>query len=226
MNGFEETLNRLIESPSALAFVGAFVGGLLTALNPCVLATMPLIIGFIGGQKEITTRKSLLYTLIFVLGFSIELGLLLTVMSGLAPYLKGPWMYYVIAGICFLMGLHFLDVLQIPALVSQAKLPKATGVVGALLFGFMYGLISLPCTGPALLLILSLIPAKGTLFGAGLLVCYGLGNGSLLVVAGTSVGAVRSIIDSKGARRATAVAKKIAAVLMIAMGLYFLYRAG
>lgn len=218
-------LKGLMESGGALAFVGAFLGGLLTALNPCVLATVPLIVGFVGGQKEMTARRAVLYTLVFVLGFCIELALLFTVMSGLAPYLKGAWMNYVIGGICILLGLFFLEVFQMPGLVSQTRLPKAAGFAGALLFGFMYGLISLPCTGPALLLILSLIPVKGSAFGGGLLVFYGLGNCTLLIVAGTSVGAVRKFTESKNAQKATGIIKKVAAVLVIVMGIYFIYKA-
>jgi cytochrome c biogenesis protein CcdA len=221
----ENLLKGLIESGGILAFMGAFLGGLLTALNPCVLAMVPLIVGFVGGQKELTTRKAALYTGVFVFGFCLELALIFTLMSGLAPYLKGAWMNYVIAGICIAMGLFFLDVFQIPALVSQEKLPKTTGYLGALLFGFMYGLISLPCTGPALLLILSLIPVKGAAFGGGLLVFYGLGNCTLLIVAGTSIGAVRGIIDSKGAQRTIVIVRKVAAVLIILMGIYFIYQA-
>lgn len=225
MAGFEETLSSLIGSGGLWAFGGALAGGLLTALNPCVLATVPLIVGFVGGQKEMTLRKSFFYSLIFVLGFSLELALLFTIMSSLAPYLKGVWLTYVIAAICIAMGLHFLEVLQIPGLVSQSRMPKATGVVGALLFGFMYGLISLPCTGPALLLILSVIPLRGALFGGGLLVLYGIGNCTLLLIAGTSVGAARRIIASTGAQKATNVGKKIAAVLIILVGLYLVYTA-
>lgn len=221
----EDFLKGLMESGGALAFLGALLGGLLTALNPCVLAMVPLIVGFVGGQKDMTTRKAALYTGVFVLGFCIELALIFTVMSGIAPYLKGVWMNYVIAAICILMGLFFLDVFQIPALVSQEKLPKTTGYAGALLFGFMYGLISLPCTGPALLLILSLIPVKGAAFGGGLLIFYGLGNCTLLVVAGTSIGAVRRITESRNAQKATNLIKKVAAVLIIIMGIYFIYKA-
>lgn len=221
MHALQEFLNSLIQSGGLLAFLGALLGGLLTALNPCVLATIPLIVGFVGGQSQMTLKRSFLYTMVFVIGFSVELALLFTVMAGLSPYLKGVWMNYVIGGICILLGLHFLEVYQLPISVPQDKLPKQTGLIGALLFGFLYGLISLPCTGPALLLILSLIPAKGALFGGGLMAFYGLGNCALIVVAGTSVGAARGIMESEGAQRATQVAKKVAAVLIIIMGIYF-----
>jgi cytochrome c-type biogenesis protein len=219
------TIEHLIESGGIPAFIGAWLGGLLTALNPCVLATVPLIIGFVGGQKKASLARSFLLSLVFVTGFCIELALLFTAMAGVAPYLKGVWLNYIVAAICIVMGLFFLEVIHLPAVVSQDKLPKATGFVGALLFGFLYGLISLPCTGPALLLILSLIPLKGAAFGAGLLIFYGLGNCTLLLIAGTSIGAAKGIIESKNAQRAADILKKVAAVLLIAMGVWFVYKA-
>ncbi|MCX7934123.1 MAG: hypothetical protein N3A66_02565 [Planctomycetota bacterium] len=221
----DDFLREMIASGSILAFPAALLGGMLTALNPCVLISVPLIVGLVGGQKEMTTAKALLYTSVFVFGFCLELVLLFTIMAGLAPYLKGAGMNYITGAICIFLGLFFLEVVQIPGLVTQAQMPKAVGLVGALIFGFMYGLISLPCTGPALLLILSLIPVKGAAFGGSLLLCYGLGNCALLIVAGTSIGAVRWFTASHQAQQATSIIKKIAAVLIISMGLYFIYRA-
>lgn len=218
-------LNDLISSGGLPAFFGAFVGGLLTALNPCVLATVPLIVGFVGGQQNMSLKKSFGYTMVFVIGFSLELALLFTVMASLSPYVKPGWMNYVIAVICVLMGLHFLDLFRLPIAVSQNQLPQYTGWLGALMFGFLYGLISLPCTGPALLLIISLIPVTGSLIGGGLMFFYGLGNCTLIIVAGTSIGAARSIIESRGTQKAAAVIKKIAGVLIIAVGVYFAVKA-
>ena len=218
----ESGLMALIRSGGALAFPAAFIGGLLTAMNPCVLVMIPLIVGFLGGQSEMSVRRSFLYSLVFVLGFSLELVLLYTVMASLAPYIRGEWMNYVVAAICIVIGLHFLELFQIPLLVSQDKLPEYTGALGALIIGFLFGLISLPCTGPALALIISLIPVKGRLFGGGLMLAYGLGHCMLILVAGTSMGAAQGLIASKGAQTATKVIKKVAAVLIILVGVYFI----
>ncbi|MBI4833990.1 MAG: hypothetical protein HY811_04115 [Planctomycetes bacterium] len=218
--------NQLIQSGGWLAFFGAFFGGLLTAMNPCVLIMVPLIMGFIGGVKNgITTKKAFLYSLLLVLGFAIQLALLFTIMASIAPFFRGAWMNYVIAAICILLGLHFLEVFQIRLPISQDKLPKYTGAIGALLFGVLFGFISLPCTGPALLLIISFIPLKGNLFGGTLMLCYGLGHCALIVVVGTSIGAARGLLESKGAQTAVDIIKKIAAVLIIVVGLYFIWTA-
>ena len=204
-----------------LAAVGAFLGGALTAMNPCVLVMVPLLIGFIGGMgEEMTTQKSFLYTVIFVLGFSLELAVLFSVGLAAAPFLQSRYMIYVVAGICILLGLHFMDLIHIPLAVSQDKLPKFSGYVGAALFGFMFGLVSLPCTGPALLLIVSLIPVKGPVFGGFLMLFYGIGHCLLIVAVGTSAGAARHLLGSARLRTANLVLKRVAGALLGVVGLY------
>jgi cytochrome c-type biogenesis protein len=204
-----------------LASLGAFVGGALTALNPCVLVMVPLLIGFIGGMgEEITTKRSFLYTVVFVLGFSLELAVLFTVGMAAAPFLQSRYMIYVVAGICILLGLHFMDLFHIPLPISQDKLPKFTGYVGAAVFGFMFGLVSLPCTGPALLLIVSLIPVKGPLFGGAMMLFYGIGHCLLIIAVGTSAGAARHILGSSRLHSANLYLKRTAGALLGLVGIY------
>ncbi len=203
------------------AAVGAFLGGALTAMNPCVLVMVPLLIGFIGGMgEEMTTGKSFLYTVVFVLGFCLELAILFSVGLAAAPFLQSEYMIYVVAGICILLGLHFMDLFHIPLPISQDKLPKLSGYVGAALFGFMFGLVSLPCTGPALLLIVSLVPVKGPLFGGVMMLFYGIGHCLLILAVGTSAGAARHILGSAKLHTANLVVKRAAGALLGAVGLY------
>ena len=204
-----------------LAAGGSFAGGALTALNPCVIVMVPLLIGFIGGMdEEITTWKSFLFTLVFILGFSVELAVLFTVGLAAAPFLQSEYMVYVVALICVLMGLHFMDIFHIQLPISQDKLPKYTGFLGAALFGFMFGLVSLPCTGPALLLIVSVIPLKGAVFGGIMMLFYGVGHCLLILAVGTSAGAARHFISSARMHAANLALKKAAGALLAAVGLY------
>ncbi len=222
MESILELAQQLVSSGSLVpAAVGSFVGGALTAMNPCVLVMVPLLIGFIGGMGEdMTTRKSFLYALVFVLGFSVELAILFTVGLAAAPFLQSQYMVYVVAGICILLGLHFMDLVHIPLPISQDKLPKYTGYLGAAVFGFMFGLISLPCTGPALLLIVSIIPLKGPMFGGTMMLSYGIGHCLLIVAVGTSAGAARHIISSQRMHNANLVLKKAAGALLTGVGIY------
>ncbi|MCA1960869.1 MAG: hypothetical protein LDL33_08730 [Desulfomonile sp.] len=222
MESFFAIVQQWISSGSIwLAAGGSFVGGALTALNPCVLVMVPLLIGFIGGMDEnMTAWKSFLFTAVFILGFSVELAVLFTVGLAAAPFLQSQYMVYVVAGICILLGLHFMDVFHIQLPISQDKLPKYTGFLGVALFGFMFGLVSLPCTGPALLLIVSVIPLKGALFGGVMMLSYGIGHSLLILAVGTSAGAAKHLISSQKMHSANLVLKKAAGALLAGVGLY------
>jgi cytochrome c-type biogenesis protein len=204
-----------------LAAGGSFVGGALTALNPCVLVMVPLLIGFIGGMdEEMTAWKSFLFTLVFILGFSLELAVLFTVGLAAAPFLQSEYMVYVVAVICILLGLHFMDIFHIQLPISQDKVPKYTGFIGAALFGFMFGLVSLPCTGPALLLIVSVIPLKGALFGGIMMLFYGIGHSLLILAVGTSAGAAKHLLGSTKMHSANRMVKRAAGALLTGVGIY------
>jgi cytochrome c biogenesis protein CcdA len=171
-------------------------------------------------SEEMTAWKSFLYTLVFIVGFSVELAVLFTVGLAAAPFLQSEYMVYVVAAICILLGLHFMDLFHFQLPISQDKLPQYTGFIGAALFGFMFGLVSLPCTGPALILIVSVIPVKGAFFGGLMMLFYGIGHCLLILAVGTSAGAARHLIGSARMNSANLKVKKAAGALLTGVGVY------
>jgi len=62
----QETILRLLDSHSALAFLGAFGAGSITAVAPCSLVSVPLLVGSaIALNKDLEGRKKVLYTYAF-----------------------------------------------------------------------------------------------------------------------------------------------------------------
>ena len=101
---------------------------------------------------------------------------------------------------------------------------KKQGYVGAFLLGLLFGVVSTPCAVPILAVLLAFVAEKGNvLYGGFLLFVYALGHSALVLVAGTSVGAAKGLLESKGLRQAHGVLQKVAGVLIIAIGLYFLF---
>ena len=73
-------------------------------------------------------------------------------------------------------------------------------------------------------MLLAFVAEKGNvLYGGFLLFVYALGHSALVLVAGTSVGAAKGLLESKGLRKAHAVLQKVAGVLIIGIGVYFLF---
>jgi cytochrome c-type biogenesis protein len=220
-------LQQVLQHTPWLAVVAVFLGGVTTALNPCVLAMIPLLMSVVAGNNETTTvRRSLAFSLFFVLGLALTftaLGLISALMGRMFGDVGRFWKY-VVAGVCFLMGLHLLSILKWSLPVPAGIRVKKQGFFGAFLLGLLFGVVSTPCAVPILAVLLAFVAEKGNvLYGGLLLFVYALGHSTLVLVAGTSIGAAKSLIESKGVRTAHGVIQKAAGVLIIGIGFYFLF---
>ena len=227
MEGLFGDISALLQHSPWLAVVAVFFGGVTTALNPCVLAMIPLLMSVVAGNRETTTvRRSLVFSLLFVLGLAVTfttLGLISGLMGRMFGDVGRFWKYAV-AGVCLLMGLHLLGVIKWNLPVPAGIRVKKQGYIGAFLLGLLFGVVSAPCAVPILAVLLAFVAEKGNiLYGGFLLFVYALGHSVLVLVAGTSVGAAKGLLDSKGLRKAHAVIQKAAGVLIIGIGLYFLF---
>ena len=100
---------------------------------------------------------------------------------------------------------------------------KGRGLLGALALGLLFGLVSTPCAVPILAVLLAFAAEKGNvLFGGALLFIYALGHSVLILIAGTSMGAARRMIESKGLKKASRGLQKAAGVIIILVGAYLL----
>jgi len=231
MGGLEAFLGNVqgyIQTNPWLAFVGVFVGGALTASNPCVLAMIPLVIGFVGGYEGISGwRRSLGFSLVFVFGLAASftaMGLIAVMVGRLFGDVGGFWPW-VIALVCFVMAAHLWDLWTFPVPEGLARYrPRHAGVLGAFTLGLLFGVVSAPCAAPILVVVLTYIASKGNLpYGLALLWTYAVGHCLLIVVAGTSMGVAKSLIQSRGFVRANLAFKKAAGVLIALVGVFLLW---
>ncbi|MCX7703049.1 MAG: sulfite exporter TauE/SafE family protein, partial [Planctomycetota bacterium] len=219
---------NMLKEGSWLAVILVFFLGLLTASNPCVIAAIPLVIGYIGGYKEASgLKRSFLFSLFFILGLAVmfmALGIIAAFTGSMVGDVGSFWAY-VVAGVCILVGLHLLNVLEFNIPVPRGLTLKYRGILGSFLFGLLFGIISTPCSIPIVAVLMVLIAAKGSvIYGAVMLLVYSLGHSVLILVAGTSIGAAKGIIESKGLTKVTNALRKVAAVLIICVGFWFLFR--
>jgi cytochrome c biogenesis protein CcdA len=222
LESFAESLAQIIQTNVWLAPLAAMIGGLLTAANPCVLAAAPLMVGYVAGQENKSVARSFLLSLMFAIGLTIMFGLIWFGVWSASTLLPTAWWIYVAAAVCFLMGLHLLGALHFTLPVPAGLKPKQKGVIGALLLGLLFGLISLPCAGPVLGALIVVTPLYGMAFGILLLVAYSLGHCGLVLVGGTSMGLVQKLADSKGWNLGTNVLRRVAGVLIIGVGVWVL----
>jgi len=218
----------LIEKASLLSFLLVFLGGILTSIGPCNVAMIPLIVGYVGGSSDLPRHRAFILSLMFAIGLALTfmlLGLAAALIGGLIGS-STTWWYYLVAFVCFVIGLNMLGIihLEIPLWMGGLR-ERITlkGLPGALALGLVSGLVASQCATPVLAAILTYVMAKGALlYGAGLLFIYALGRGVPVVLAGTFTGVLKSF---QKLGRWSEVIEKVSGVIVIGVGLYFLWMA-
>ena len=105
---------------------------------------------------------------------------------------------------------------------SQKFLPQRTGLIGALILGGLFGLVLSPCASPVLAVILTLAAVKGEVaYGSTLLFAYALGQGTLVILAGTFTGVIESFLQSKGAKFGTIMQQAAGGLIFFVGSIYF-----
>lgn len=231
MGNFIANTGQYLHTNPWLALIAVFVGGILTASNPCVLAMIPLMMSFVAGRKEVKTSvlRAFLFSLVFVLGLAITftaLGMIAALAGQMYGEVSGVWNWIVVA-VCLAMGLHLMGVLTIPIPSLGGKLqPKTRGLLGSFVLGILFGVVSAPCAAPILVVLLTYLAGSGASvsWGGMLLLIYALGHSVLILIAGTSMGAARQLIENKNATRVLEILRKGAGMAIMLVGGYFAYR--
>ena len=217
-------IQAIVRDQHGLAFIAVFIGGLISAASPCVLAAIPLIIGYVGGYSEGDRKKAALYSLVFILGLSLTftlLGAAAAVMGRLMGF-AGRWLSIGLAVVAVGMGLQLMGIIAIPLPFQKTRQVKSKGLAGAFLLGLLTGTVSSPCATPVLAVILAYVSTKGDiLYGGSLLFVYALGHCALIFVAGLSIGFTESMISSKGVKNFSLYSKRFSGAVLVVVGVYF-----
>ncbi len=230
-DSFIANAGEYIHTSPWLALVAIFVGGALTASNPCVLAMIPLMMGFTLGRqdKQPSVLRAFFFSLVFVFGLAVTftiLGMGAALAGQMYGDVAGAW-NWVVAAVCGVMGLHLMGVFAVPLPSFGGFLqPKLRGLLGALVLGLLFGVVSAPCAAPILVVLLTYLAGSGASvpWGATLLLVYALGHSVLILLAGTSMGAARKLIENTQATRMLTWSRKVAGLVVILVGAFFAYQ--
>ena len=226
MENMLSNISDVINNSPLLAYAMVFVGGLISASSPCVLAVIPLVIGFVGGYAEGNRRKAVTYSIVFAIGLSITftiLGAIASLVGGLFGDVGNAW-YYNVAAVAVVMGLHLAGILRfrIPQPIKLESRHK--GILGAFLLGLLFGIVSSPCATPVLAVILTFVASEArVVYGTSLLFTYAVAHCALIIVAGVFTGFVENYAKSKGVSNFSLITKRISGVLIFVAGIYILY---
>jgi cytochrome c-type biogenesis protein len=225
--GLSETLGQVMQTRPILAYGASYLGGVIATASPCILASIPLVIGFVGGYAGSSKKQAFTYSLAFVVGLALvmsALGAIAALMGTLFGDVGTYW-YFVVAIILMVMGLQLVGLIKLNlGGNTQRFLPQRTGLIGALLLGMLFGLVLSPCASPVLAVILTLAAVQGkVVYGSTLLFAYALGQGTLIILAGTFTGVINDFLQSRGAK-AGVVLQQVAGCLIFFAGAYILFQ--
>ena len=228
----QESILALLESNSLLAFMGAFGAGSITAIAPCSLVSVPLLVGSsVALNKDLEGRKKVFYTYafatLFALGVMISfsiLGLIVAKFGGffsVAP----AWAYLFASILSILIGLYAWGVFgEIDKSSLMIPLIKYR-LFGGFLIGIIFGLVSTPCASAPLVSIITVAANSGYMYAYGLILTFALGHSLLLLFAGISVGFAQSITSSAVIEKVSNSINKGFALMLIGIGFYFVWQA-
>jgi cytochrome c-type biogenesis protein len=233
--------------PLLLAVVFAALAGLVSILSPCVLPLVPGYLSYVTGlagsdldadnkpadenssdggvavQTRSATRvrgRILAGTSLFVLGIAVVYTLLAVTVVNISFTLRTHQraLDVTLGVLIIVLGLGYLG--WIPGLQREARISKlpAAGLIGAPVFGGIFALSWVPCTGPTLSAVLSLAATSGETGRAVVLVlAYCLGLGIPFVVFGLFFRKLLGVF--RAVRRNSRWVTRIGGVLLILVGI-------
>jgi cytochrome c-type biogenesis protein len=225
------TLNHAVAGAPLVALAAATAWGVLSiVLSPCHLASIPLIVGFIDGQGRMSTGRAFVISSLFSVGILLTIALigLLTAAAGRMLGDVGTWGNYLVAVIFFVVGLHLFGLFAIPwsgpGQVGMAR----KGMLAAFLLGLLFGIALGPCTFAFLAPMLGVTFSLGAdrmLFGAALLLAYGIGHCAIIVLAGTFTEVIQKYLNWTERSKGALLLKKVCGVLVMFGGVWMIYTA-
>ena len=230
MEALFTTFTHAIQGAPLIAIIASFAWGALSVLlSPCHLASIPLIVGFIDNQGRVSTRRAFIISTLFSLGILITIAVIgaITAAAGRMIGDVGAWSYYFVAVIFFVVGLHLLDVIPMPwSGPGQVKM-KRKGPLAAFILGLVFGVALGPCTFAYMLPVLGVmnLDATGSAYGMLLIILYGLGHCSVIVLAGTCTGLVQRYLNWNEKSKGAIILKRICGALVLLGGLYLIHLA-
>jgi cytochrome c-type biogenesis protein len=223
-----------------LPFGYAFGAGMVSAVNPCGFAMLPVYLTLYLGAKETKFRqesvllrllKAFWIALVVTAGFGLLFGVVGALVSAGGSFLMGimPWLAVVVGfGLIFLgawmllgntLSTHFF--LAVAGKISD---PRQISVLGFFLFGMAFGATSLSCTLPIFLMVVGSSITAGDFKGGVLqFVSYILGMGSVMLILTLGIAVVKEGVVVGTLRKILPYVQKISALLLLMAGAYIVY---
>lgn len=221
------TINSWMTGGLLAAAVGCFSWGMVSVLfSPCHMASIPLIIGYVGGQNTILNeREAVPYALAFTSGLFITIAIVgfVCILLGRMMGDVGPYWTLILGAILLWAAMDMLGIAKCKMPGNSLGKLQIKGLPGAFLLGLAYGVLSGSCTFGFIAPILAIITVQNQIAtGIFLLTLFALGHCLPIAVAGSSATTVKRILNNSSFHHSGAWFRKGAGVLTGSLGIYFI----
>lgn len=220
-------VNEWIASGTMIAALGCFLWGMISVIfSPCHLASIPLIVAYVGGQQEtLQPKEAGFYSVAFTSGLFITIALIGIICAFLGRMLGDVGNYWqILIGLVLVwVALGMLGVEKCSMSGSLLYRLNLRGPLGAFGLGLAYGILSGSCTFGFIAPILAIITVQKQI-GTGIffILLFAVGHCLPIVVAGSSTAAVKKVMDNSAWQGAGNWFRKGAGVVIVLLGAYFI----
>ena len=227
MDQFFLAINSWMGQGLLLGGLGCFLWGMVSVLfSPCHLASIPLIIGYVGGQNHLLEgRRATLYAIVFTTGLFITIAVIGLICSLLGRMLGDVGPYWTIAiGLLLLwVALDMLGVAKCSLSGGLMSRFALQGLSGAFVLGLAYGVLSGSCTFGFIAPILAIISVQDKLFtGLVFILLFAIGHCIPIVVAGSSTATVKRLLVNSSWQQGGRFFRRLAGAMIALLGVYFI----
>jgi cytochrome c-type biogenesis protein len=223
-----------------LPFGYAFGAGMVSAVNPCGFALLPVYLTLYLGADDTKFRhrslffrlvKSFWIAVVVTCGFAMLFGIVGAIVSAGGTFLMGvmPWLAVVVGFALCLLGAwmlfgNSLSLYFLLGLAGKIGDPREISVLGYFLFGVAFGATSLGCTLPIFLMVVGSSATSGD-FTTGIFqfLSYILGMGSIMHLLTLGIAVVKEGVVVGALRRVLPYVQKISALLLLGAGGYIVF---
>ena len=227
IESFFLTVNEWMAGGTAITAMGCFAWGMISVLfSPCHLASIPLIIAYVGGQhRALTPKQAGSYAALFTLGLFITItviGIVCTLLGRMLGDVGNYWQ--ILIGLLLVwVALGMLGVEKCTMSGSLVYRLNLKGLFGAFALGLAYGILSGSCTFGFIAPILAIITVQQKMVsGILFIVLFAVGHCLPIVIAGSSTAAVRKLMENSAWQGAGNWFRRAAGIVIVLLGVYFI----
>lgn len=207
-------------------YIFTFLEGIASFISPCILPMLPIYISYFLGKENKSTKKAIINSVAFTLGFT-TVFVILSIFASQISIIFGNRLKYIkilFGIIVILLGLNYTGILRLNFINKSSNInykAKDLNFIKSLLFGAVFAVSWTPCIGTFLSSALLLVAKQNSMArGILLILVYSLGLGIPFVVSTIFIEKLKDLFTV--IKKNYKIIKIICGIILILMGIYMI----